>query len=162
MMIHAATTAGHEPVRLEQGEMFRDADLFWTVRWIRADAIAIFIAAVWAMTLTHGRWWWFFALFLGPDLSISAYRFGSRVGAVVYNTTHMYAWPLALLAAGLANHRSLSTTAALSWIAHIALDQALGYGLKLPMNFEHTALGPIGRSRKDRRTAARSSAHAVD
>ena len=130
--------------------MFRDADFFWATRWIRADAIAIFVAAVAAMTVTHGHWWWFLALFLGPDLSISAYWFGSRAGAVAYNTAHMYAWPLALLATGLANHGSLITTAALSWIAHIALDQALGYGLKLPTTFEHTALGPIGHSRRER------------
>jgi hypothetical protein len=40
-------------------------------------------------------------------------------------------------------------TAGLSWIAHIALDQTLGYGLKLPKSFEHTVLGPIGRSRRE-------------
>src|SRR5262245_9553367 len=128
--------------------MFRDADVFWTVRWIRVDAIAIFMAAVWVMTVTHGRWSWFLGLFLCPDLSISAYLFGSRVGAVVYNTAHIYAWPLALLGTGLANQESFMTTAALSWIAHITLDQALGYGLKLPTAFEQTALGPIGRARR--------------
>ena len=110
--------------------MFRDTDLFWTMRWMRADAVAIFIAAVGATMVTHGRWWWFFALFLVPDLSMTGYLFGSRAGAVAYNTAHMYAWPLVLLATGLASHASFSTTAALSWIAHIALDQAVGYGLK--------------------------------
>jgi hypothetical protein len=129
--------------------MKTESDFYWTMRWIRADAIAILLAAVWAMTVTHGRWPWFFALFLGPDLSMFAYLFGHRIGAVAYNTAHMYTWPLALLAAGFANHGSLVTTAALSWIAHIALDQALGYGLKLPASFEHTVLGPIGRSRSD-------------
>jgi hypothetical protein len=142
--------------------MFRDADFFWTLRWIRADALAIFMAAVWAMTVTHGRWLWFFGLFLVPDLSIAAYLFRSRVGAVAYNTVHMYAWPLALLATGLANHGSIISSAALSWIAHIALDQTLGYGLKLPTNFEHTALGPIGRSGRDRQAAAHSSAPALE
>jgi hypothetical protein len=102
------------------------------------------------VTLTHGRWSWFLALFMVPDLSMSGYLFGSRVGAAAYNTAHMYAWSLALFATGFANHGSLVTTAALSWAAHIALDQALGYGLKLPTTFEHTVLGPIGRSRQDR------------
>jgi hypothetical protein len=143
---------------MEEIEMFRDTDLFWTMRWMRADAVAIFIAAVGATMVTHGRWWWFFALFLVPDLSMTGYLFGSRAGAVAYNTAHMYAWPLVLLATGLASHASFSTTAALSWIAHIALDQAVGYGLKLPTAFEHTALGPIGRTRRNRDAAARSSA----
>src|SRR5262245_9912351 len=142
--------------------MFRSVDFFWTVRWIRADAIAVFAAAVWAMTVTDGRWSWFLALFLVPDLSMLGYLFGSRVGAGAYNTVHMYGWPLALLATGLGGHRSLMTTAALSWIAHIALDQALGYGLKLSTAFENTVLGPIGRSRNDRHAPARSSSPAAE
>ena len=128
--------------------MLRDPDFFWTVRWIRADAIAILAAAVWAMTVTQSSWPWFFGLFLVPDLSLAGYRFGRRAGAVVYNTAHMFAWPLALLSIGLARHGSVMTTAALSWIAHVAFDHALGYGLKLPTAFEETALGPIGRLRR--------------
>jgi hypothetical protein len=77
------------------------------------------------------------------------YLFGSRAGAVAYNTAHMYAWPVAVIAGGLASHSSFTTTAGLSWMAHISLDQALGYGLKLPTNFEHTTLGLIGRSRRN-------------
>ena len=142
--------------------MYRDADFNWTVRWIRADAIAVLVAALWAVTVTHGSWAWFFGLLPVPDASMSGYLFGSRAGAVAYNTGHMYAWPLALLAIGLASHGSFTTTAALSWIAHIAFDHVLGYGLKLPMNFEHTLLGTIGRSRRDRKAAARSSPSAAE
>ena len=137
------------------------ANFFWTMRWMRVDAMAIFIAAVAATAVTHGRWWWFFALFLVPDLSMAGYLFGNRAGAVAYNTAHMYAWPLALLASGLAGHATFSTTAALSWMAHIALDQVLGYGLKLPTAFEHTVLGPIGRARRDREAATKGLASAA-
>jgi uncharacterized protein DUF4260 len=147
---------------MEEIEMFRDADFFWTMRWMRADGVAIFIAAVGATTVTHGRWWWFFALFLVLDLSMTGYLLGSRAGAIAYNTAHMYAWPLALLTTGLASHAPFWTTAALSWIAHIALDQVVGYGLKLPTAFEYTALGPIGRTRRDRDAIARSSADPVE
>jgi len=142
--------------------MFRDTDFFWTMRWIRTDAMAILAVALWAVAITHGRWWWFLALFLAPDLSMLAYLFGSRAGAVAYNTAHMYAWPLALLAIGVAGHESFMTTGALSWIAHVALDHALGYGLKLPTAFEQTVLGPIGRSRRDRKPSARSSTPAAE
>jgi uncharacterized protein DUF4260 len=137
--------------------MFHDSEFAWTVRWFRVDALAILGATVWAMQITGGSWAWFFGLLLAPDLSISGYLFGSRAGAAVYNTGHMYAWPLVLLAFGLAGHGSLTTTAALSWIAHIAFDQVLGYGLKLPTSFQHTVLGPIGRSGKDRAAAPGSS-----
>jgi Domain of unknown function (DUF4260) len=123
-------------------------------RWIRADAAAIVVLALWAVSVTNSRWIWFFALFLLPDLSMIGYVFGPRVGAVAYNVGHLYAWPVGLLSAGLTAHASFATTAALSWIAHIAFDNVVGYGLKLPIGFEHTALGPIGRARASTRESS--------
>jgi hypothetical protein len=105
------------------------------------------------MRVTNGRWSWFFGLLLLPDLSMMGYLLGRRAGAVAYNTAHMYAWPLLLLALGVAGGASFPPTAALSWVAHIALDQVMGYGLKLPTAFEHTTLGPIGRARRERNSA---------
>lgn len=132
-----------------------DSDFWWTVRWIRADALAILAATLWAMFVTHGSWGWFFGLFLVPDLSMAGYLWGSRAGAITYNAGHMYAWPLALLASGVASHSAITTTIALSWIAHISFDHALGYGSKLPSTFDQTALGPIGARR--RRLAAEAA-----
>jgi hypothetical protein len=137
--------------------MFRDVDVHWIHRWVRADAVAIAASALWALTLTHGSWMWFFILFLVPDASMAGYLAGPRAGAILYNVAHMYACPLALLAIGVARHQSFTTTAALTWIAHVAFDHALGYGLKLPTSFEETALGPIGRLRRAERRAARQS-----
>ena len=116
--------------------------------WIRADAAALLMVTLWAVAATSGSWIWFVALFLVPDLSMVGYLFGPRVGAATYNAGHLYAWPAGLLAAGLAYHTSWTTTAALSWIAHIAFDNVLGYGLKLPNGFELTMYGPIGRQRR--------------
>ncbi len=127
-------------------------------RWIRADHGAILVVTVWAVIATHGSWPWFFALFLVPDLSAIGYLFGPRAGAITYNAGHLYAWPVALLAAGFTWPAPTVTTAALSWIAHIALDNVAGYGLKLPIGFEHTAYGPIGRARA--RAAASAEADA--
>jgi hypothetical protein len=128
----------------------------WASRWIRGDAAALFVVTLWACGATHSSWTWFFALFLVPDLSMVGYLFGPRVGAVTYNAGHLYAWPAGLLAAGLAYHTSWATTAALSWIAHIAFDNVVGYGLKIPMGFEYTIYGSIGRARA--KTAAATSA----
>jgi uncharacterized protein DUF4260 len=130
----------------------------WASRWIRADAAALFLAALWACRATHSSWMWFFALFLVPDLSMLGYLFGSRVGAATYNAGHLYAWPVGLLAAGLTYHTPWATTAALSWIAHIAFDNVVGYGLKIPIGFEYTIYGPIGRVRA--KAAATKSAAA--
>jgi FixJ family two-component response regulator len=119
----------------------------WISRWVRADAAAFLVLTLWAVTRTDSSWIWFLALFLVPDLSMVGYVFGPRVGATTYNVGHLYAWPVALLAAGLTWHAPLATTAALSWIAHIAFDNVVGYGLKLPIAFEHTMYGPIGSRR---------------
>jgi Domain of unknown function (DUF4260) len=119
----------------------------WAARWMRVDAAALFIVTLWACRAANISWPWFFALFLVPDLSMLGYVFGPRVGAVTYNTGHLYAWPVALLATALASHRSWAMTAALIWIAHIAFDNVVGYGLKSPTGFEHTIYGPIGRAR---------------
>lgn len=115
-------------------------------RWIRTDAAAMFIVALWAVAATHSSWMWFLILFLAPDLSMVGYVFGPRVGAVTYNSCHVYACPAGLLAASLTYHLPFGTATALSWIAHIAFDNVVGYGLKLPNGFEHTVYGPIGRA----------------
>lgn len=65
--------------------MFHDPDFVRTVRWIRADAVGIFVAAASAVTVVNGSWPWFFGLFLLPDLAMAGYLFGSRAGAVAYN-----------------------------------------------------------------------------
>ncbi|GMA37195.1 hypothetical protein GCM10025876_33990 [Demequina litorisediminis] len=41
--------------------------------------------------------------------------------------------------------------AALAWAFHIAVDRALGYGLKETDDFQHTHLGWIGRRRDSAR-----------
>jgi hypothetical protein len=120
----------------------------WTLRWIRADGAGLLALTLWAVSATHGSWIWFFALLLAPDLSMIGYLFGPRVGAATYNAGHLYAWPVGLLVVGLAHQAPLMTTAALSWIAHIALDTVAGYGLKLSTGFEYTILGPIGGARR--------------
>lgn len=114
---------------------------------MRLEAACLFTLTLWAVNATHSSWTWFVALLLVPDVSIVGYTFGPRVGAVAYNVGHLFVWPVGLLIAGLSHHVPLATTAALSWIAHIAFDHAAGYGLKLPTGFEYTALGPIGRAR---------------
>ena len=116
-------------------------------RWVRADAAVLLVITLWVVTTTSSSWTWFWVLFLAPDLSMIGYVFGPRVGAVTYNAGHLYAWPAGLLAAGVAYHASFATTAALSWIAHIAFDNVVGYGLKLPISFEQTVYGPIGKAR---------------
>ncbi len=72
---------------------------------------------------------------------------GATRGAFVYNVAHTYASPLLLGGYGVFGPPgSVAATAlgvALIWLAHIAIDRVLGYGLKYDTAFKDTHLGRI-------------------
>jgi hypothetical protein len=80
-----------------------------------------------------------------PDLSFAAYLAGPRFGAIVYNTTHSYMAPMALMTTGFGTNSPLTLSIAMIWLAHIGFDRALGYGLKYSAGFGFTHLGRIGK-----------------
>lgn len=127
------------------------------VEWQRIESIAIGALAFAAASLI-GDWWWPLVLFLLFDLSAVGYLVNSHVGANLYNMVHSYGGPALILAwAGLAYAQVLpgaSQSLAIlgcSWAFHVAVDRALGYGLKHTDSFQHTHLGLIGRARRDQR-----------
>ena len=118
---------------------------------IRLEWWAVAAAAVAGYAFADGSWWLFAALLLAPDLSMLGYLGGPRLGALAYNALHILVAPVLLLAAGVYAgggtpvSGNLLLHVALIWIVHIAIDRALGYGLKLPTGFQDTHLGRIGR-----------------
>ena len=112
---------------------------------LRAEGLAILMAAV-ALYARAGHPGWLFAtLFLVPDLSLFGYLAGSRLGAITYNSAHSLLGPVALALAALFVVPALGPYA-LIWLAHVGFDRALGYGLKYRAGFVHTHLGRIGRA----------------
>lgn len=98
-----------------------------------------------------GRMWWLpLAAFLLFDLSALGYLISRRVGTVTYNLVHNYA-PAALAATAWAGLEIADLQAdwlallAGSWGFHVAVDRALGFGLKLG-SFNDTHLGTLGRT----------------
>jgi hypothetical protein len=122
------------------GSPARTVDLLVRLEWAVAAAVAIgFYAA------GDGSWLLFALLILAPDLAMLGYLAGPRAGAAAYNAAHVLIWPALLLAAGvLVEEWPLAVEVALIWIAHIAVDRAMGYGLKLPTGFRDTHMGRIG------------------
>lgn len=120
----------------------RPVDLIVRFEWATVAALAIVCYA-----LSGFSWWLFALLILAPDLSMLGYLAGSRFGAATYNALHILIAPLVLLLAGALLAGRVTTAVALIWIVHIAIDRALGYGLKLPTGFQDTHLGRIGRDR---------------
>ena len=116
------------------------------VAWIlRAEAIAVLVAGVVAYLQLNGHPLWLPPLLLAPDASMLGYMRGPAVGAVTYNLVHNLAVALGLLTVGwLVAIAPLALAGALL-VAHVGMDRALGYGLKLPTDFRDTHLGRIGR-----------------
>jgi len=112
---------------------------------IRLEWATVAVAGIVLYALSGTSWWLFALLILAPDLSMLGYLAGPRVGAVAYNALHILIVPLLLALAGYVLVNSMATAIGLIWIIHIAVDRALGYGLKLSTGFQDTHLGRIGR-----------------
>ena len=118
----------------------RPVDLAVRLEWAAVAVVGIALYA-----LSGASWWLFALLILAPDLSMLGYLAGPRVGAVAYNALHILIVPLLLALAGYVLADSMAAVIGLIWIIHIAVDRALGYGLKLSTGFQDTHLGRIGR-----------------
>jgi len=119
-------------------------DLIIRFEWAAVAAVAVVFYA------SSGVSWWLFAvLILAPDLSMFGYLGGPRIGAIAYNALHILIVPVLLLLVGYLSNHAVAIAVALIWIAHIAIDRALGYGLKLSTGFQDTHLGRIGRKRNE-------------
>lgn len=117
----------------------RPVDLAIRLEWATVAVVGIVLYA-----LSGTSWWLFALLILAPDLSMLGYLAGPRVGAIAYNALHILVVPLLLALAGYVLVNSMATAIGLIWIIHIAVDRALGYGLKLSTGFQDTHLGRIG------------------
>ncbi len=114
---------------------------------LRLEWAAVLAVAIAGYALADGSWLMFSLLILAPDLSMLGYLAGPAVGALAYNALHILVWPAALFIVGLLAGSAIAEHVAIIWVAHIAMDRALGYGLKLPTGFADTHLGTIGRKR---------------
>jgi hypothetical protein len=112
---------------------------------VRAEHVAIGIAGVLLYLVGGGGWLWLVPLLVAVDLSMIGYLAGPRIGSITYNAAHNFV--VALLVLGIGWWGSIGWLQLLGalWLAHVGLDRALGYGLKLPTDFRDTHLGRIGR-----------------
>src|SRR5580704_2017807 len=110
---------------------------------LRVEELLILAGAV--CTYSHARFSWlmFAGLFLAPDIFMLGYLANPRIGAALYNLGHWLAFPVLLLAFGYSQAHPTLLAIFLIWIAHIALDRTLGYGLKYPTVFKDTHLQRI-------------------
>ncbi len=112
----------------------------------RIENALIACVVVLAIVLAGFDWWWLLVLFLAVDVSALGYLAGPRFGALCYNVVHNYGGAVIALAVFLVTGVGAIGVVALAWIFHVAVDRALGFGLKHPDAFEHTDLGMIGKA----------------
>lgn len=107
---------------------------------IQSESLALLIAIVALYASGEGSWWLFAALFFVPDVGMLGYLRNEQIGAWGYNLVHTYSSPLVLLGLSLLLAVPIMTHIGLIWMAHIALDRTLGYGLKYRTGFKDTHL----------------------
>jgi hypothetical protein len=107
------------------------------------EEAALLVLAVFLYQHQHCSWFLFTILFFAPDLFMLGYLISPSLGSATYNLVHTLWLPIALLFAGYLLHWHTAPTVALIWIAHIAFDRLLGFGLKYPTFFKDTHLQHI-------------------
>lgn len=112
---------------------------------LRIEAACVLAGAVILYAHLNFSWALFALLCLAPDLSMLGYLAGPRTGAFSYNLVHTYLLPALIAGAGYGLGNDPALALALIWIAHIAFDRLLGFGLKYPTRFGDTHLGRFGR-----------------
>jgi Domain of unknown function (DUF4260) len=88
---------------------------------------------------------WLAVFLLVPDISMIGYLANDRIGALTYNAIHNWILAGVLLGLGWWLEWRIGLMAGALLLAHVGMDRALGYGLKLPTGFHDTHLGRIGR-----------------
>jgi len=112
---------------------------------LRAEQVALFLSGVVLWLANGGSPLLLVPALLLPDLSMIGYLRGPRLGSITYNAVHHLVLALALLGLGWWMGIGWLILAGALVLAHVGMDRALGYGLKLPTDFRDTHLGRIGR-----------------
>jgi hypothetical protein len=110
--------------------------------FLRLDGAAILIAALALNILWAGNWWLFILFAILPDIALLTYigyDGTARWPSLIYNVLHTYALPILLLLV----LWPVQPIFLLGWVAHIALDRVVGYGLKSATDFKLTHLQQV-------------------
>lgn len=112
----------------------------------RVEAAIILLASLFFFIHLGFNLLLFVLLLLTMDIFILGYATrNNKLGAHIYNVGHSFIIPPLLLVVGTLLSSNILLGASLIWIAHIAMDRAFGYGLKLETGFKDTHLGKIGK-----------------
>ena len=109
----------------------------------RVEGAALFIAATFIYFNNDFNLLAYVLLLFAFDISMMGYIVNNRVGALLYNIGHSLVLPTLLVIVYILTPNDSLLMVVCLWVAHIGLDRALGFGLKLSSGFGHTHLGEI-------------------
>jgi Domain of unknown function (DUF4260) len=112
--------------------------------WLRLEGLASFVAGLAVFGAVGGNWLLVVPLMLLPDVSAAGFMAGPRVGTFTYNLVHNWAPGIVVLGLGAWLASPAVALAGAILVAHVGMDRAVGYGLKLPGSFHDTHLGRMG------------------
>nr|WP_299383018.1 DUF4260 domain-containing protein [Allomuricauda sp.] len=113
---------------------------------IKLEELALLFFGFYLYMFMELPWWWFFALLLTPDIGMLGYLVNNKVGAFTYNLLHHRGLAILLYLIGVSIvNCNICELIGVIMFSHIALDRALGYGLKYEKGFKFTHLGEIGK-----------------
>ena len=115
--------------------------------WLRLEGLAAFVVGLALFGASGGNWLLLIPLLLLPDVSAIGFLAGPRIGTFTYNLLHNWVPGIVTLGIGVWLASPAVLLAASILIAHVGMDRAVGYGLKLPSSFQDTHLGRMGRTR---------------
>ena len=109
------------------------------------EAALLGLSVILNQTLLPYAWWWYWVLFLIPDISMIGYLVNTKVGAALYNFAHHKGTAVLCFALGIILSSTSWQFAGLLLLGHSSFDRILGYGLKYSDNFKNTHLGWLGK-----------------
>ena len=108
--------------------------------FLRLEGLTVLCLTLGGYFTLNGPIWLLIIVALAPDLSMSGYLAGSRVGSLSYNVVHTYTLPLTLGVLSYWFDVRIALLVALIWAGHIGADRFVGYGLKFESGFKNTHL----------------------
>lgn len=117
------------------------------IRHLRLEAIALAILMVVLTHKTDYSLWVLLLTFPLFDIGMIGYLKDTKTGALFYNISHNLTVPTLLIASGVYFSKDTVSVIGFCWTFHIAVDRALGFGLKHEESFHHTHMGTIRKKK---------------
>ena len=112
---------------------------------VKLEELGMLALSILGFNLLQFSWWWFFVLFLLPDISMLGYLANNRIGAFFYNMFHHKGIAIFIYLIGCFLNNEILKLIGVILFAHSSFDRMLGYGLKYEKGFKFTHLGEIGK-----------------